>query len=105
MMELWQQLGGERYIQPLQVQAWRVVEAQHVLASRKLVDSAEEHEILEALIESVKPAMAPEWSDKRWHYLLLTPFRDPPLHYGSRFGSVIESSLWYGSLELPTAFA
>ena len=31
--------------------AWRVVEAQHVVSTRKLVDSAEEQEILESLID------------------------------------------------------
>lgn len=42
--------------------------------------------------------------DKGKHYLIFTPFRYPPLQYGSRFGRIYEPSLWYGSLELKTAF-
>ena len=42
--------------------------------------------------------------EKGKNYLIFTPFRYPPLKYGSRFGSIFEPSLWYGSLELETAF-
>lgn len=43
--------------------------------------------------------------NKDIHYLIFTPFRYPPLKYGSRFGRAFEPSLWYGSLQLKTAFA
>jgi hypothetical protein len=85
--------------------AWRVVEAQHVISTRKLVDSAEEQEILESLIDDAKPPL-PEGEEFRGlHYLLATPFRYPPLRHGSRFGTRAERSLWYGSAVARTAFA
>jgi hypothetical protein len=85
--------------------AWRVVEAQHVISTRKLVDSAEEQEILERLIDDAKPPL-PEGEEFRGlHYLLATPFRYPPLRHGSRFGTRAERSLWYGSALPRTAFA
>ena len=39
------------------------------------------------------------------HYLLATPFRYPPLPYGSRFGSRFEPSLFYGARSASTALA
>lgn len=87
------------FINPLCVEPWRVVEAQHILSARDLVDSREEHDMLEALLEASKPTVL---KDK--NYLIFTPFRYPPLQYGSRFGRAYEPSLWYGSLALETAF-
>lgn len=83
--------------------AWRVVEAQHVVSTRKLVDSREDHELLEAMIETAKPADPA--GDGDLHYLLSTPFRYPPLRHGSRFGRRTGRSLWYGSVRPRTAFA
>lgn len=99
-MNLWTACEGSQYIKPITVQPWRVVEAQHILSSRDLVDTTDEHDILEALLEESKPSV-----NKAKHYLIFTPFRYPPLKYGSRFGRVFEPSLWYGSMELETAFA
>lgn len=99
-MRLWQDLEGVKHIKPIEAEPWRVVEAQHILSARDLVDSAEEHDLLEELLEASKPAI-----ETQKHYLLYTPFRYPPLDYGSRFGSRQEPSLWYGSLNLETAFA
>jgi hypothetical protein len=78
-----------------------VVEAQHQVSTRKLVDSAEEQALLEDLIEGVKP---PDATGGRLHYLLFTPFRYPPLRHGSRFGPRTERGIWYGSEERRTAF-
>jgi hypothetical protein len=89
----------------LAVVAWRVVEGQHVVATRKLVDSDAEQHLLEELIETVKPPLPVEARDGALHYLLTTPFRYPPLRHGSRFGGRGERSLWYGSRELRTGFA
>lgn len=75
-----------------------MVEAQHISSSRDLVDSREEHDLLENLLENSKPAIA-----HQKHYLIFTPFRYPPLAYGSRFGARFEPSLWYGSVDLHTA--
>jgi hypothetical protein len=84
------------------VDAWRVVESQHQVATRKLVDTDAEQLLLEQMIERVKP---PERTRGRLHYLLFTPFRYPPLRYGSRFGTRSEPGIWYGSETLRTAFA
>lgn len=99
-MTIWGACQGDRYMTSLCVDPWRVVEAQHVLSARDLVDSNEEHDLLESMLEETKPPV-----DKDKGYLIFTPFRYPPLKYGSRFGRVFEPSLWYGSLELETAFA
>lgn len=90
---------------PLEGRPWRVVEAQHVVSTRKLVDSAAEQEVLEELIERAKPPVPPEPELQGLHYLLVTPFRYPPLPHGSRFGTRAERGLWYGADRLPTALA
>jgi hypothetical protein len=79
-----------------------VVEAQHQVSTRKLVDSNEEQALLEELLEGVKPT---EHTGGRLHYLLFTPFRYPPLRHGSRFGRRTERGIWYGSLDRRTSFA
>ena len=99
---IWTRCAGDSELRPLRLSPWRVVEAQHQLSTRKLVDSAEEQELLEELIDSVKP---PDRTGGRLHYLLFTPFRYPPLPHGSRFGSRRERGIWYGSLEQRAAFA
>lgn len=99
---IWTQCAGESRIAPLRTSAWRVVEAQHLVSTRKLVDSNEEQIMLEEMIERVKP---PDVTRGRIHYLLFTPFRYPPLLHGSRFGTKHERGIWYGSNELRSAFA
>ena len=99
---IWMQCEGASRRQLLQVVPWRVVESQHRVSTRKLVDSAAEQELLEALVDGVKP---PAVAGPRLHYLLSTPFRYPPLRHGSRFGARTERGLWYGALLPRTAFA
>jgi len=99
---IWTRCAGDSELRALRLSPWRVVEAQHLLSTRKLVDSADEHEVLEELIDHVKP---PDDTRGRVHYLLFTPFRYPPLRHGSRFGGRHERGIWYGSQHLPTAFA
>lgn len=99
-MTIWEACDGAKHIQSFEAQPWRVVEAQHVLSSRDLVDTSEEHDLLEELLEQSKPVI-----NKIDDYLIFTPFRYPPLKYGSRFGQHFEPSLWYGSHDLKTAFA
>jgi hypothetical protein len=79
-----------------------VVEAQHQVSTRKLVDSSDEQVLLEELLERVKP---PDVTGGRLHYLLFTPFRYPPLRHGSRFGGRHERGIWYGAETRATAFA
>jgi hypothetical protein len=78
------------------------VEAQHQVSTRKLVDTADEQALLEELIDHAKP---PDITGGKTHYLLFTPFRYPPLRYGSRFGTRHERGIWYGSETLAAAFA
>jgi hypothetical protein len=86
----------------LRLEPWRVVESQHQVSTRKLVDSDVEQHLLEQLIDNVKP---PAPAGNRLHYLLFTPFRYPPLPHGSRFGTRTERGIWYGSETLRAAFA
>lgn len=84
---------------------WRVVEGQHVVSTRKLVDSDAEQQILEELIERGKPPLPRVDGIDGLHFLLFSSFRYPPLRHGSRFATRWEPSLWYGAEELRTAFA
>ena len=99
---IWTRCAGRSSLRSLSGRAWRVVESQHLFATRKLVDSDEEQALLEELIEDVKP---PAGAAAGLHYLLFTPFRYPPLRHGSRFGTRAENGIWYGSRTRATAFA
>ena len=69
---------------PLSGVCWRLVEAQHHVSTLKLVDSPDEQQVLERLIEDSKPPVPPEC--RHLHYLLSTPFRyGTPYPNGSRF--------------------
>ncbi|MEO7863610.1 MAG: RES family NAD+ phosphorylase [Nitrospirales bacterium] len=59
------------------------MEAQHINSTIKLVDSSEEQDRLEQLLEGNKPPYPPECAGL--HYLLFTPFRYRPHKRGSRF--------------------
>lgn len=76
-----------------------------MVSTRKLVDSVAEQELLEQLVDGVKPPLPPWPKLAGLHYLLSTPFRHPPLRHGSRFGRRIEPGIWYGSRSLRTALA
>ncbi|RUR18340.1 RES family NAD+ phosphorylase [Legionella qingyii] len=96
-------MDGKQYITPIMATIHRVVEDQEELATLSLVNNIEEQAILEELLETSKPKRPEEYEDL--HYLLITPFRYPPLQYGSRFGNTFEPSLFYGSLNVSTALA
>ncbi len=98
---IWTQCAGRTRVRSLAGDAWRVVEPQHLVATRKLVDSDAEQQVLEELIESTKPPLPAG----RLHFLLTTPFRYPPLRHGSRFGTRAQRGIWYGSVAQRTAFA
>lgn len=99
---IWTEYAAGSKLRPLRLSPWRVVESQHHVSTRKLVDSIDEQALLEQLIETAKPH---DPLSGRLHVLLSTPFRYPPLRHGSRFGGRHERSLWYGSETRRTAFA
>ena len=100
---LWRECGGEHSIGPVQGLLHRLVESQEHIATLGYVDTLEEQAILESLLDAAKPA----WPDggERLHYLLRTPFRYPPLPWGSRFGRPDEPSLLYGGRDLGATLA
>lgn len=93
-------LGSE--LRPWQGALWRAVEAQHRVATARLVDTLQEQALLEDLLEGSKPA--PPGPPR--HYLLTTPFRYPPPHPGgSRFRGATDAGVFYGAEERRTACA
>lgn len=82
---------------------WRVVETQETAATMAITGSAAEQSRLEELLDQSKPKIPTDCTGL--NYLLMTPFRYPPLQYGSRFGSTWERGIFYGACELQTAFA
>ena len=98
---IWTRCEGRSRLRRLRGEAWRVVEDQYLFSTRKLVGSDAEQRVLEELLEASKPAAAA----RGLHYLLLTPFRYPPLTRGSRFRTRAEAGVWYGAREQRTAFA
>ena len=82
---------------------YRSVETQNTASTLKLTDgNIQEQERLEQLLEEIAK---PKIDHASQHYLIYTPFRYPPLDYGSRFGSIYEPSLWYGSSNKETTLA
>ena len=80
-----------------------MVESQHVASTMKLVDSRDEQDLLESLLETGKP---PASVDTRGlHYLLATPFRYPPPATGSRFRAYADPGVFYGAQSVRTAAA
>ena len=82
---------------------WRIVEAQHVAATMRIVDDAAEQAVLESLLEASKPALPDAASGL--DYLLATPFRYPPVARGSRFRAATDPGVFYGAATVPTACA
>ena len=90
---------------PLSGRCWRVVEAQHVVSTLKLVDTLAEQLLLEELLEESKPLVPPEC--RQLHYLLATPFRyGAPYPRGSRFRRAgLTPGVFYASQTAATAVA
>lgn len=82
---------------------WRAVEAQHVVATRALVDSLAEQEVLESVLEASKPPIPAQCAG--FDYLLYTPFRYPPPPVGSRFRGYDDPGVWYGAEAVRTSCA
>jgi hypothetical protein len=103
--DIWTRCGGRSNRCVLDARPWRVVEEQYRSSTWKLVNSQEEHDLLEALVEESKPPLPLRVNARGHHFLLFTPFRYPPLRHGSRFGSFREPAPWYGSDQIRTALA
>ncbi len=102
---IWTQCAGRTELRRLSAEPWRAVEAQHVISTRPLVDTLAEQELLEGLLDAAKPPLPAEPGFAGLHFLLATPFRYPPLPYGSRFGRRDERGIWYGAERCETALA
>tara|TARA_R110001606_G_scaffold399101_1_gene580725 strand:+ start:12841 stop:13587 length:747 start_codon:yes stop_codon:yes gene_type:complete len=100
---IWEACKGKNHIGHLSGTLYRLVESQEQVATMGYVDTLDEQAVLEELLESVKPPYPDGLKD--YHYLLTTPFRYPPLHWGSRFGQTNEPSLFYGGCNPSTTLA
>lgn len=104
MIDVWAAAGAAQALPvPLAGTVFRLVESQEQVATNALVATFAEQALLEDLIEASKPQ--PTHETTRLHYLLSTPFRYPPLPWGSRFGTRFEPSLFYGARGAETALA
>ncbi|CAN5184824.1 RES family NAD+ phosphorylase [soil metagenome] len=81
----------------------RMVENQEQKVTVALVDNLDEHGVLEQLLEASKPALGLEL--ERFDYLLRSPWRYPPLPWGSRFGRRSKPGIFYGSLSVAALLA
>jgi hypothetical protein len=89
---------------PLATAAWRLVEAQHMVSTMKLVDGTAEQSVLEDILEETKPPVPEEC--RHLDYLLATPFRYRPYPHGSRFRRAgLTPGVWYGAEHPETAAA
>jgi hypothetical protein len=83
---------------------WRLVEAQYLVSTMKLVDSLSEQEVLEGLVDATKPPVPPDCQGLR--YLLSTPFRYAPYPNGSRFRRAgLTPGVYYAAEKQRTAAA
>jgi hypothetical protein len=102
-MDIWAACKDELVQTTLEGEVIRFVESQEQIATNAIVDTLDEQSQLEGLLEKSKPPLFPGTTGL--HYLLATPFRYPPLKQGSRFGTRMESSLFYGSIDLSAALS
>ena len=83
---------------------WRMVEAQHVVSTTKLVSTYAEQELLEDILEAHKPPVPTEAKDL--DYLLFSPFRYDTLSpVGSRFRSPADPGVFYAAESICAAAA
>ena len=91
---IWNTCSGSQQIGHLAGTLHRLVESQEQIATLGYVDTLDEQAVLESMLEGSKPIYKEDLNS--YHYLLSTPFRYPPLKWGSRFGETTEPSLFYG---------
>ena len=96
-MTIWQVCKGQKQIQSLKGMLYRVALSKEQAATPVFFNSLPAQQALEDLIEDSK-------AENSRHYLLTTPFKDPPLKCCSRFGSSDELGIFYGSHSIHTTF-
>jgi RES domain len=101
----WEKVIGRSRDRPAMGTLKRLVESQEQKVTLALTDNLAEHDVLEALLEESKPRPGGHPRLARLDYLLRTPWRYPPLPWGSRFGRRFEPSLFYGALSNESLFA
>lgn len=100
---IWDECRGNQQLGPLAGTLYRLVESQEQIATMGYVDTLEEQAMLESMLEGSKPLYTNDLT--AYHYLLSTPFRYPPLKWGSRFGSANEPSIFYGGKTINVTLA
>lgn len=83
-----------RHARPAQRDLWRGVEAQHQVATMRLVDTLDEQAALEEILEASKPPLPIDAGGA--HSLIFTPFRYTS-PWPSRFRRANAPGLWYGA--------
>lgn len=91
---LWDPSWIQENATDISMHAFRMVETQHIAATMRLVDSSDEQDLLEQMLEDSKPPLPAEAIGL--HYLLAAPFRYVPMT-GSRFRGVNSPGIWYGT--------
>ena len=100
----WTPAGLSSKAQNLSLKVWRMVEAQHLVSTSRIVDTMAEQELLEEILEERKPPIPKEAADL--HFLLFSPFRYAPRQpTGSRFRAVYEPGVFYAAETVRTAAA
>lgn len=100
---IWAACKGDQHIQKISGKLYRLVESQEQIATLGYVDTLEEQALLEEMLETTKPIYSE--ASHAYHYLLKTPFRYPPLKWGSRFGRIHEPSIFYGGCNIGATLA
>ncbi len=100
---IWTHPALSSEIYPWVGQVWRMVESQHIASTMKLVDNRNEQDVLESMLESIKPVLPNGTAGL--DYLLTTPFRYNPRRGGSRFRDVTDPGVFYGAQTVRTAGA
>lgn len=89
---------------PWQGSGWRAVEAQHQVASMRLVGgNLADQALLESVLDEAKPPVPDDLDGLHW--LLSTPFRYRTLATGSRFRRPDDPGVFYGAEDRQTACA
>jgi hypothetical protein len=101
----WRRVSGRVTTSQILGTLRRIVENQEQKVTLSLTDSLAEHDVLEAILEDSKPSLIGRRGVSRLDYLLRSPWRYPPLPWGSRFGQRFEPSLLYGALSHEALFA